>query len=118
MPYKDPQHQKKYQSNRYQELKNDASDKNRRERCKKDLIERNRLIVEQARSRGCQICGYTKCKKALEFHHVDSSEKDAGIAKAIKLWGSKKLMQEIEKCVVLCANCHREVHDGLINIPN
>jgi hypothetical protein len=58
----------------------------------------------------CSICGYSKCADAMEFHHVDSSEKEFGIGgKGVsRSWDRIKV--ELDKCVLLCANCHREVH--------
>ena len=56
----------------------------------------------------CSVCGYKKCPAALEFHHVDRSEKEFVIAGA--RYGWSKMEKEIEKCVLLCANCHRELH--------
>jgi ribosomal protein L37E len=62
----------------------------------------------------CVICGYNKCRRALDFHHINPDEKDFRIADlghgSIK-WS--KIEKELRKCVVLCSNCHREVHDGL-----
>lgn len=57
----------------------------------------------------CEICGYDKCINALEFHHVDPSQKDFGIANgnAISL---EKAKREVDKCLMVCANCHREIH--------
>lgn len=59
-------------------------------------------------------CGYCKCSKALEFHHLDSSKKDFTISNDnFKL---KDAINEAKKCILLCANCHRELHDNLWNI--
>lgn len=59
----------------------------------------------------CIRCGYDRCFQALEFHHRDPSTKD----KTIKLSGGsvsmKRMIDEAEKCDLLCANCHREVHN-------
>ncbi len=57
----------------------------------------------------CQCCGYDKCSKALEFHHVDSSEKEHGVV--FRNSGFRKVLDELKKCVLLCANCHREAHE-------
>lgn len=66
----------------------------------------------------CGICGYDKCKAALEFHHVDPHEKDFGVShKGVTLAWSK-MAAELRKCICLCSNCHREVHAGLTEIPN
>jgi len=60
----------------------------------------------------CQLCGYNKCIKALEFHHIDPKEKDFTFDKAkSKSWEITNL--ELQKCILVCANCHREIHDDL-----
>ena len=58
----------------------------------------------------CNRCGYDRCVDALEFHHLDSSMKDFGISNRGYTRSWKKIREEIEKCELLCANCHREVH--------
>jgi hypothetical protein len=60
----------------------------------------------------CQICGYDKCVRALIFHHLDPSHKDFTIGGKSKSWN--KIQSELDKCVFLCANCHAEVHAGLL----
>jgi hypothetical protein len=66
----------------------------------------------------CQICGYSKSNNALEFHHIDPNEKEKGFgdlrANNTK-WAS--LIEELRKCVMLCSNCHKEVHDGITVLP-
>jgi len=57
----------------------------------------------------CQTCGYDKCPDVLEFHHLDPNQKEASWNK-MRLWSEKKLLTELDKCVMLCANCHRETH--------
>jgi len=61
----------------------------------------------------CAICGYDRCLEALEFHHLDSEGKDFGISDKGYTRSWKKVKEELDKCVMLCANCHREVHAGL-----
>lgn len=64
----------------------------------------------------CQICGYDKCWRALHFHHVDPSKKEFAIFegrpghKKVRSW--EKLKIEIAKCILLCSNCHTELHDN------
>lgn len=61
----------------------------------------------------CQKCGYDKCRNALEFHHLDPSKKDFEISRKYnKSWEAVKA--EIAKCILVCANCHREIHAGLV----
>jgi len=57
----------------------------------------------------CTKCGYDKCIAALEFHHRNPSEKEFGFAVQQKR-SYKRLAKELDKCDLLCANCHREVH--------
>lgn len=60
----------------------------------------------------CEICGYNKCEGALEFHHKNPQEKDIEISK----WNFNynldinMFLKEVDKCMLLCANCHREQH--------
>ena len=65
----------------------------------------------------CIFCGYDKCKRALEFHHLDPNEKDFGISNSSGLNRSwDKLQIELDKCVLVCSNCHAEIHEGLISV--
>jgi hypothetical protein len=66
----------------------------RSRKCKKDL--------------GCSVCGYAKNASALEWHHP-TSVKEAHPTDALKR-GWQAYQNEIMGCVLLCANCHREVH--------
>lgn len=59
----------------------------------------------------CCECGYSKCVSALEFHHKDSSQKDADIK--ITLASFEKVKAELDKCIMVCANCHREIHEKI-----
>jgi len=62
----------------------------------------------------CILCGYNRCSKALDFHHVDPSQKEFNLSGAYdkykKTW--KELMVELDKCVLLCSNCHKELEAG------
>lgn len=63
----------------------------------------------------CQFCGYSKCKRALHFHHVDETTKAFSLSGNHALsW--KKILLELDKCVLVCSNCHAEIHDGLIQL--
>lgn len=64
----------------------------------------------------CCICGYNKCVGALEFHHLNPFEKDFSISSSGVTRSWKKIKMELDKCICVCANCHREIHAGLINI--
>ncbi len=58
----------------------------------------------------CIKCGYSKYPEVLEFHHKDPSTKEfnLGLNGLTRSWERTK--KEIEKCDLLCANCHRERH--------
>lgn len=60
----------------------------------------------------CTSCGYNKNLAALEFHHIDPSTKEFALdLRVFSNLSDVKLNIELEKCVLLCANCHREVHN-------
>jgi hypothetical protein len=61
----------------------------------------------------CSNCGYSKSLSALEFHHIISEEKDFSISKKRSLTFDNSIKKELDKCLLLCANCHREEHDRL-----
>lgn len=59
----------------------------------------------------CTICGYDRCAAGFDFHHVEIWIKDFTISQKMTSW--EVIEPELKKCVLLCARCHREVHDGL-----
>ncbi|MDD5732017.1 MAG: HNH endonuclease signature motif containing protein [Patescibacteria group bacterium] len=58
----------------------------------------------------CQKCGYKKCLEALEFHHLDENKKNFGLSARGVTRSWDKVKREIDKCILVCANCHREIH--------
>jgi 5-methylcytosine-specific restriction endonuclease McrA len=60
----------------------------------------------------CVVCGYSSCARALHFHHINPHEKKNDIS-SLSCWYD--IENELKKCVLLCANCHAEVHDGMID---
>lgn len=62
----------------------------------------------------CERCRYDKCLSALEFHHTDPNEKDFSISNSDKT-SFDILKNELDKCVLVCSNCHREIHEELRN---
>ena len=83
-----------------------------------------RQMAIAAKGGKCEICGYNKCNEALEFHHLDESDKDFGLSEKGYARSWKKVEKELLKCSLLCSNCHREVHanvaalDGNIKTKN
>jgi hypothetical protein len=70
---------------------------------------RKRKLVELAGGK-CEICGYNKCVGALQFHHNNPKEKEFGIAASGVTRSISEQMNEIKKCMLVCANCHAELH--------
>jgi hypothetical protein len=85
-----------------------------------DALNKHRLNRQQRaveyKGGKCQICGYSKCSRALEFHHIDPNAKEFGISSKAHSTAWDKLCKELDKCALLCANCHREVHAGIIDV--
>jgi len=65
----------------------------------------------------CIICGYQTCQEALEFHHLSKSKKDFGLSADGLTRSWNRIKKELDKCVLICANCHRKVHAGKTQLP-
>lgn len=66
----------------------------------------------------CQCCGYNKCNTALELHHIDPAEKEFSMGQIMgHPKSAKQIADEMKKCILVCANCHREIHAGIRVIP-
>jgi 5-methylcytosine-specific restriction endonuclease McrA len=75
---------------------------------------RTKLKLIEYKGGKCEICGYDKCTRALEFHHKNPKEKDFQISG--KSLSFDKLKVEVDKCMLVCSNCHCEIHDELIKV--
>lgn len=89
---------------------------------KKTLERQRTLKIEAIKLKGgkCQICGYGKCPASLDFHHLDPSKKSFSIGQ-FKTFNLEKLKIELDKCILVCRNCHGEIHSGIMNgtpMPN
>lgn len=104
------EHVKEYKNNWY---------KDNNEKHKRDVKERRRRTKEWLRNYksklSCIKCGENH-PACLDFHHIDPTQKDSQITNAISRgWSMERLIKEIEKCEVLCANCHRKEHyEGMV----
>ena len=90
--------------------------KDRREYIIRAVQKRRKKLKDKAieyKGGKCELCGYSRCREALEFHHSDNNKKEFGVAAKGYTRSWMKVREEIEKCLLLCANCHREVHTGL-----
>jgi len=77
---------------------------------------KRRLFIDSVKDK-CVVCGYDKCKAALDLHHVIEEDKSFGIATmAMRFASIEEIKMELAKCVVLCSNCHREHHHGVIDV--
>jgi DNA-directed RNA polymerase subunit RPC12/RpoP len=76
-----------------------------------------RMLVQDAGGR-CQLCGYDRFPGALEFHHVNPSQKRFGLAAGGVARSLAALREEASKCALLCSNCHAEVENGVADLPN
>lgn len=99
------------QSIKQQEWKKNEYNKNKDKHRLKQQERRKqiRILVESLKS-PCVICGESdKC--CIDFHHKNPDEKDFQIADVgIHKWGNKRIIEEIEKCVSICSNHHRQLH--------
>lgn len=64
----------------------------------------------------CCICGFDLFQEALEFHHVNPEEKEFSVASS-NMKNLEAQLQELKKCVLVCANCHRGIHSSYYTIP-
>lgn len=93
--------------------------KNAEER-KKDVVKnvidwrkRKKIQLVQYKGGKCQnpLCGYNRCYTALDFHHINAKEKDFAISG--KSYSFERLRKEVDKCVLVCRNCHSEIHEDI-----
>lgn len=120
MPFARPEAKKEYQSQYYQ---------NNREKCI-EAAKRSQKINPNRKSwtlnyyrnkrkerrewittlkKQCKTCGESRIA-CLEFHHKNPKEKERAISAVLNCWSKKHLLEELQKCDVLCANCHRAHH--------
>ena len=87
--------------------------KSRCKKCQGNINEVNRVARREKaiayKGGKCSRCGYDKCRGALEFHHRDPTVKEDRGLRLVN-WG--RLQTELDKCDLLCANCHREIHNN------
>ena len=69
---------------------------------------KNQKDIDMLKINGCAICGYNKCTAALSFHHVNPQNKLYQISS--RTVSKENIVDELNKCIVVCANCHMELH--------
>lgn len=75
-----------------------------------DRARLNKQLALEYKGGCCSVCGYNKNPAALSFHHVDPKEKDLNFPK-MKFWCFDRIKKELDKCVLVCLNCHAEIHN-------
>lgn len=83
----------------------------------RESLSRRELKLKAIEYKGgcCESCQYSKCIAALSFHHRDPSKKDFGISRLISTMSWDTIVEELDKCTLLCLNCHTEVHSGMLD---
>ena len=106
-----PPHNKPKNKNHRKEIDKTYYIKNKKEILKKrkERIELLRIELKKSLGGRCKKCGYNKNLHALDFHHIRDKEKSLSIL--IKNGARQKALKESKKCILLCANCHRELHN-------
>ena len=74
---------------------------------------RQKVKAEAVEYKGgkCSVCGYCRCIASLEFHHRNKNEKEFTMSRTNK--SLAQIKSELDKCDLVCANCHREIHEAL-----
>lgn len=112
-----------YKHRKYNAGKSKSGKQTFRYRCKKCAViavekRRKTLKLKALSYKGnkCTKCAYNKCGDALEFHHRDPIKKEFGIAAdgCTKSWD--RIKKELDKCDLLCSNCHREIHSQIAQL--
>lgn len=83
-----------------------------------NFIRRRKADLKSVFHSRCCLCGFSEVQRALEFHHVNPEEKSFSISNSKnQTLALEKQLKEMKKCVLICANCHRGVHDNIYKIP-
>jgi hypothetical protein len=90
-------------------------------KCRYEHVKRRRhkirrILIDEAGG-CCRLCGYDKCIRALDFHHLDPATKEFSIGSNRQSASLSRLRVEARKCVLLCNRCHAEVEAGVTKLP-
>ena len=64
----------------------------------------------------CIFCAYNRCQAALDFHHLDPKQKEFGVSLDGITRSWERIIKELDKCILVCSNCHREIHAGMLQL--
>jgi transcription elongation factor Elf1 len=79
-----------------------------------DWRRRKKIELVEYKGGKCEVCGYNKSVNALQFHHKNPNDKDFTVSG--KSLSFEKLKKEVDKCILVCANCHAEIHEELTQL--
>lgn len=94
--------------------KNKKNKIDRKKSISKNVIEwrkRKKIELIEYKGGGCEVCGYNKTIRSLDFHHKDPNMKDFTISG--KSYSFERLKNEVDKCILVCSNCHGEIHEEI-----
>ena len=112
MPYKDLEKQKACQHQYYLDNKKLYNEK--RTNSRKNI---KKWFLEFTKDNKCFFCGETE-RCCFDYHHKDPKQKDRTISELIQKYSNKeKIIEEYNKCICVCSNCHRKIHKGIIIVP-
>lgn len=84
--------------------------------CASCMVNRHRFMLKahmiDYKGGGCQLCDYSDCHRSLDFHHIDPEEKGFHFGGKHNI-GWDRIRAELDKCVLLCRNCHGEVEEAV-----
>ncbi len=78
---------------------------------------RLKAMIVEYKGEKCVTCGYDECVWAFDLHHVDGKSKEFGLSVRGLTRSWDKIKEEADKCILVCANCHREIHAGVKKVP-
>lgn len=77
----------------------------------KAQIRHRKIIMRKLKINGCAMCGYDRCIRSLHFHHANPKDKKFNIStQRLFNHSNKEITNELNKCILLCCNCHGEIH--------
>ena len=112
MPKNSNEYQRAYQNDWYK--KQSKEYKERQKLLKKQRVEKNQKFLIEKRSNPCYCCQEIHPQEIMEFHHIDGNP-DYRVS---NLLGNslKRLKEEIDKCVLVCPNCHTKIHREILSL--
>lgn len=109
--YKNKNVRQKICKNCQKAYKIDYYNKNKESHYKRNKLTELKLasFIKDLKKEGCFSCGESSVE-CLDFHHLNPLEKEIEVSLLTRRGSKKRILKEVEKCIILCANCHRKVH--------